>query len=164
MLSLGIDPGTATVGYGLVCENDDGSLSAQSFGVITTASHLASWERLKLIYDQVAGLIETYRPDYAAIEELFFARNVTTALQVAHARGVILLAFSRAGLPIAEYKPNYVKLSVAGYGSAKKPQIQEMVRILLALETVPKPDDAADALAIAITDLHSRRFMDQTDQ
>lgn len=162
MLSLGIDPGTATVGYGLVLENGDGALAAQHFGVITTPSHLPSWERLKIIYDEVTKLIQTYRPDYAAIEELFFAKNVTTALQVAHARGVILLAFTQAGLPIAEYKPNYVKLSIAGYGGAKKPQVQEMVRILLNLDAVPKPDDAADALAIAITDLHSRRLTDST--
>lgn len=158
MISLGIDPGTATVGYGLVEENNDGSLQAIAYGVITTSPSMLMWERLKIIYDSITTLIEKYQPDRAAVEELFFAKNVTTAITVAQGRGVILLALTAAGLPIAEYKPNNVKQSLVGYGGAQKPQMQEMVRILLNLNEIPRPDDAADGLAIAITDLHSTRY------
>ncbi len=158
MLSLGIDPGTATVGYGLVRELPDGALQAVHYGVITTGPELPMWERLRLIYDELTMLIEAYRPDQAGVEELFFARNVTTAITVAQGRGVILLALAAAGVSIAEYKPNQVKQSISGYGGAKKPQMQEMVRILLGLDKIPRPDDAADALAVAITDIHSSRY------
>jgi crossover junction endodeoxyribonuclease RuvC len=158
MLSLGIDPGTATIGYGLVREHDDGSLEAVAYGVITTTPDLPMPERLKLIFDGVTTLIDTYQPDQAGVEELFFAKNVTTAITVAQGRGVILLALVARRVPIAEYKPNQVKQSISGYGGAKKPQMQEMVRMLLGLEKIPKPDDAADALAIAITDIHSSRY------
>jgi crossover junction endodeoxyribonuclease RuvC len=158
MISLGIDPGTATVGYGLVQEHDDGSLQAIAYGVITTSPKMPMWERLKVIYDSLRNVIDQYHPDRAAVEELFFAKNVTTAITVAQGRGVILLALATAGLPIGEYKPNNVKQSIAGYGGAPKPQMQEMVRILLELEAIPRPDDAADALAIAITDIHSTRY------
>ena len=158
MLVLGIDPGTATVGYGLVRELPDGALQTVAYGVITTPPRTPMPERLKKIYDDLLNLIDMYKPDRAGVEELFFARNVTTALTVAQGRGVILLGLANAGIPIAEYKPNHVKQSVVGYGGAKKPQIQEMTRILLGLDDIPRPDDAADALAVAITDLHSRRF------
>lgn len=158
MLSLGIDPGTAKVGYGLVKEHNDGSLKAIGYGVITTSPALPMWERLKAIYDEITALVDAYQPDHAGVEELFFAKNVTTAITVAQGRGVILLALASAGVPITEYKPNMVKQSISGYGGAKKPQMQEMVRLLLGLEEVPHPDDAADALAIAITDLHSARY------
>ncbi len=158
MLSLGIDPGTATIGYGLVRELPDSSLQAVDFGVITTPAALAMPERLRLIYEHVTDLINKYHPDRAGVEELFFARNVTTAITVAQGRGVILLALTLAGVPLMEYKPNNVKQSISGYGGAPKAQMQEMVRMLLGLETVPQPDDAADALAVAITDLHSARF------
>lgn len=158
MLSLGIDPGTAIVGYGLVKENNDGTLHNVAHGVIRTPSDMPMSLRLKTIYDQVLELVTLYRPDQAAVEELFFARNVTTALTVAQGRGVILLALQNADIPIAEYKPNEVKMSVTGYGNAKKPQIQEMVRMLLGLNEIPKPDDAADALAIAITNIHNSRY------
>jgi len=160
MLSLGIDPGTATVGYGLVRELNDGSLQAVRYGAIITPPSLPMNERLEMIFDQLTTLIETERPDRAAVEELFFAKNVTTALTVAQGRGVILLALTKARLPLAEYKPNIIKQSIAGYGGAKKPQMQEMVRILLGLDTIPRPDDAADGLAVAITDLHSFRYND----
>lgn len=159
MLTLGIDPGTATVGYGLARELHDGTLQAVAFGVITTTPAMPMWERLALIFDGVQRLVAEYQPDRAAVEELFFARNVTTALTVAQGRGVILLALAKASIPIAEYKPNEVKQSIAGYGGAKKPQMQEMVRMLLGLESIPRPDDAADALAVAITDLHSARYL-----
>jgi crossover junction endodeoxyribonuclease RuvC len=158
MLTLGIDPGTATVGYGLVRELDDGSLQTVHFGVITTRADLPMWDRLQIIYEEINRLIAQYQPDRAGVEELFFARNVTTAITVAQGRGVILLALAQAGLPLAEYKPNAVKQAVAGYGGAKKPQMQEMTRVLLGLEAIPRPDDAADALAVAITDLHSMRY------
>ncbi len=158
MLSLGIDPGTATVGYGLVRELPDGSLQAVDYGAITTAAGLPMPERLRLIFEHVTELVHVHQPDRAAVEELFFARNVTTAITVAQGRGVILLALTLAGVPLLEYKPNNVKQSVSGYGGAPKTQMQEMVRMLLGLETVPQPDDAADALAVAITDLHSAHF------
>lgn len=158
MLSLGIDPGTAIVGYGLVREHNDSSLEAVHYGVIKTPPELPMWDRLKLIYDGIQDLINHYQPDRAAVEQLFFGRNITTAITVAQGRGVILLALATAGLPIAEYKPAEVKQSVSGYGNAQKAQVQEMVRVLLGLETIPKPDDAADGLAIAIADLHSSHY------
>ncbi len=158
MLSLGIDPGTASLGYGLVREHDDGSLSSVHYGVIRTRAGTPMPERLKLIYDELVRLLARYQPDRAAVEELFFARNVSTAITVAQARGVVLIALQNAGLPIAEYKPNAVKQAITGYGGAGKSQMQEMVRLLLALEQKPRPDDAADALAVAIADLHSFRL------
>jgi crossover junction endodeoxyribonuclease RuvC len=158
MLSLGIDPGTATVGCGLVREHNDGTLEAVYYGVITTQPALPMWERLKIIYDGISVLIKRYEPDRAGVEELFFARNVTTAITVAQGRGVILLALTQANLPMAEYKPNEVKQAISGYGNADKAQMQEMTRMLLGLDSIPRPDDAADALAVAITDLHSMRY------
>lgn len=157
MISLGIDPGTARIGYGLVREYRDGSLQAIDYGVITTPAKTPMPQRLKMIYDQLTTLIETYEPDRAGVEELFFAKNTTTAITVAQGRGVILLSLQAMGIPIAEYKPNFIKQSITGYGGAKKPQMQEMVRMLLGLPEIPKPDDAADGLAIAITDIHSSR-------
>lgn len=158
MLSLGIDPGTATIGYGLVRELNDGSLEAVAYGVITTPASAPMWERLETIHSTLSDIVGQYRPDRAGIEELFFAKNVTTAITVAQGRGVILLALAQAKLPIVEYKPNHIKQSIAGYGGAKKPQMQEMVRLLLGMADIPRPDDAADALAVAITDIHSSRF------
>ena len=158
MLSLGIDPGTATLGYGLVREHHDGSLQAVDFDVIRTPSQTPMPQRLQSIHDKLKAVIDQHQPDRAAVEELFFSRNVTTAITVAQARGVVLLTLQNAGLLIAEYKPNIIKHAISGYGGAGKAQMQEMVRLLLGLEQVPRPDDAADALAVAITDLHSRRF------
>lgn len=158
MLSLGIDPGTATVGYGLVRELDDGSLLAVDYGAIITPPGLPMAERLQMIFEALSALIERHQPDRAAIEEMFFGKNITTAITVAQGRGVILLTLKQAHLPIREYKPNFIKQSISGYGGAKKPQMQEMVRMLLGLETIPRPDDAADALAIAITDIHNARY------
>jgi crossover junction endodeoxyribonuclease RuvC len=163
MITLGIDPGTATVGFGVVKEHNDGTLEAIHYGVIKTTPDLPMPERLQIIYDGVAALAEKFQPDRAGVEELFFAKNVTTAITVAQGRGVILLALQKAGVTIAEYKPNNVKQSISGYGGAKKPQMQEMVRILLGLETIPRPDDAADALAIAITDIHNARYSSLMD-
>jgi len=160
MLILGIDPGTAIVGYGLVREENDGSLVAVEYGVIRTLAKTPMVDRLETIYDSLSDIVKQYQPDRAAVEELFFARNVTTAITVSQARGVILLALKKADLPINEYKPNVIKQSITGYGGADKTQMQEMVRLLLNLEKIPKPDDAADALAIAITDHHIGRHYD----
>jgi len=163
MLALGIDPGTATVGYGLVRELRDGSLEAVDYGVITTPAGYPMAERLETIFEKLTALIELYQPDRAAVEEMFFGKNITTAITVAQGRGVILLTLRRAKLPIHEYKPNTIKQSISGYGGAKKPQMQEMVRMLLGLDAIPRPDDAADALAIAITDIHNAQFADLAD-
>jgi crossover junction endodeoxyribonuclease RuvC len=115
-------------------------------------------EGLMQIHDRLSALVNLHQPDRAAIEEMFFGKNVTTAITVAQGRGAILLTLAEASLPINEYKPSFVKQSISGYGGAKKPQMQEMIRMLLALESVPRPDDAADALAIAITDIHAGRY------
>ncbi len=158
MLILGLDPGTATTGYGFVCEHDDGSLEAVAYGVISTPAGMAMPQRLQQIYRTLAELIRQYRPDGAAIEQVFFGKNVTTGITVSQARGVQLLALADANLPIREYKPSEIKQSISGYGNAQKAQLQEMVRALLDLPEIPRPDDAADALAVAITDIHSTRF------
>lgn len=158
MLILGIDPGTAITGYGLVCE-EDGVLTLVDCGVITTPSGQPLPERLQVIYAGLAGVIREHRPAAAAVEELFFSRNVRTALSVGHARGVTLLALADAGLPIYEYKPLEIKQAIAGYGGADKRQVQEMVRMLLNLSDIPQPDDAADAVAVAICHIHSARMM-----
>lgn len=160
MLALGIDPGTASLGYGLVKEHADGSLECLDYGVIRTGAKQPMPRRLQRIHLEIRRLIEAHQPDRAAVEELFFARNVSTAITVAQARGVVLLTLQEAGLPIAEYKPNVIKQAICGYGGADKAQMQEMVRLLLAIDEVPKPDDAADALAVAITDVHSYRLTD----
>ncbi|MDZ4764898.1 MAG: crossover junction endodeoxyribonuclease RuvC [Chloroflexota bacterium] len=158
MLSLGIDPGTATIGFGVVRELSDGALEAVDYGVITTPPSLPMWERLRLIFDGITMLVALHQPDRAGVEELMFGKNVTTAITVAQGRGVILLALAQAHIPIREFKPNFIKQSISGYGAAKKPQMQEMTRMLLGLETIPRPDDAADALAIAITTLYNAHF------
>jgi crossover junction endodeoxyribonuclease RuvC len=157
MLVLGIDPGTATTGYGLVREREDGSLESIAYGIIQTPAGLAAHQRLSILFHQLNDLL-LHRPDSCAVEKLFFQSNVKTAIAVGQARGVVLLAISEAGLDFAEYTPNEVKQAVAGYGSAGKKQVQEMVRVLLALPEIPKPDDAADALAIAITHLHTKHY------
>jgi crossover junction endodeoxyribonuclease RuvC len=158
MLAIGIDPGTATTGYGLVRENEDGSLAVLDFGVILTPADRLMPERLLDMYRRLRELMLLHRPDSAAVEKLFFQRNVRTALSVGQARGVILLAMAESGIPVMEYTPMEVKQAVAGYGGADKNQVQQMVRALLGLEEVPRPDDAADALAIAICHLHSARM------
>ncbi len=157
-LVIGIDPGTATTGYGLVRDLPDDNLQMVEFGVIQTPAGLPAAERLSLLYHRLRELLLLHRPESAAVEKLFFQSNVKTAIAVGQARGVVLLALAEAGLEIAEYTPNEVKQAVTGYGSADKKQIQEMVRILLRMAHIPQPDDAADALAIAITHLHTRRY------
>jgi crossover junction endodeoxyribonuclease RuvC len=149
MRTLGIDPGTAIMGWGVVDERG-GELSLVDVGALTTPAGMPQPQRLQILYDGLRELIARLRPETAAIEELFFGKNVNTALTVGQARGVALLALQQAGLPISEYKPTAVKQAVAGYGGADKKQMQEMVRLTLGLAAAPRPDDAADALAIAI--------------
>ena len=157
-LALGIDPGTATTGFGLVRLEDDGSLVAVKYGVILTPKEASAPVRLEMLYNELSDLLNEYHPDTAAVEKLFFSRNVTTALAVGQARGVVMLCMQQAGIEPFEYTPNEIKQAVAGYGGAQKKQIQEMVRALLQMDSIPKPDDAADALAIAITHLNTRRY------
>jgi crossover junction endodeoxyribonuclease RuvC len=158
MLAIGIDPGTATTGYGLVRENSDGSLAPVEFGVILTSPDMAMSDRLLELHRRLNEIILLHRPDTAAVEKLFFSRNVTTAITVGQARGVALLSLAQAGLRVAEYTPMQIKQAVAGYGGAEKPQIQQMVQVLLGLKSIPTPDDAADALAVAICHIHSDRM------
>jgi len=157
-LALGIDPGTATTGYGLVRLERDGELVAVKYGVILTPKDESASARLEMIYDGMNDLLKEFKPDTAAVEKLFFSRNVTTALAVGQARGVVMLSLQKAGLEVFEYTPKEIKNAVAGYGGADKRQVQEMVRALLQLDSIPKPDDAADALAVAITHLNTRRY------
>jgi crossover junction endodeoxyribonuclease RuvC len=154
---LGIDPGTAITGYGIV-EGEGDSLTLVTYGAITTPANQPLPQRLQQIYRQLQALIAEWHPQSAAVEELFFSKNARTALVVGHARGVALLAITNAGLPIQEYKPAEVKQAVAGYGGAPKDQVQGMVQLLLDLEDIPRPDDAADALAVAICHFHSARW------
>jgi crossover junction endodeoxyribonuclease RuvC len=158
MLACGLDPGTATTGYGLVRRMDDGSLQVVEFGVITTPKTAPAAERLSILYHRLNEILKLHRPETCAVEKLFFQKNVSTAIGVGQARGVLLLALAEAGLAVAEYTPNEVKQAVTGYGSADKRQVQEMVRVQLNLDSLPKPDDAADALAIAICHLSTRRY------
>jgi crossover junction endodeoxyribonuclease RuvC len=158
MLILGLDPGTARTGYGLVREHPDGALEAVAYGVLTTPAHAPLAERLLGLYNQLTDLIQHYQPQEVAVEELFFGKNATTGIKVAQARGVLLLASVQAGLKVYEYKPNTAKFSITGYGGADKQQMQEMIRQLLGLAEIPHPDDAADGLAVAITHLQMTRF------
>jgi crossover junction endodeoxyribonuclease RuvC len=158
MLVLGIDPGTATTGYGLVRQLEDGSLQAVVYGAILTPAKTPMPERLDSLYSQLKEILLLHQPDSAAVEKLFFSKNVKTALSVGQGRGVVLLALAQSALPIGEYTPNEIKQAVTGYGSAGKAQMQEMVKLLLNLDARPKPDDAADALAVAICHIHSSRY------
>ena len=149
MVILGIDPGIATVGYGVVAA-EGGSFRAVEYGAIITPAHTLLEKRLAQIYDELTAIIKRHRPDVMAVEELFFNKNVKTAIDVAHGRGVILLAAERHGLEIYEYTPLQIKQNLVGYGRAEKGQIMYMTKLLLGLTETPKPDDTADALAIAI--------------
>jgi crossover junction endodeoxyribonuclease RuvC len=163
MRVLGVDPGTATTGYALVAEDAEGEVQLDRCGVFETRAGEPMPERLRSIYADLSALIQDASPAAMAVEELFFSRNVTTALSVGQARGVVLLAAAQAGLPVYEYKPAEVKQAVVGYGAASKAQMQEMVRMLLGLAEAPHPDDAADAVAVAICHLHSRRLRQLID-
>ncbi|MBN1922239.1 MAG: crossover junction endodeoxyribonuclease RuvC [Anaerolineae bacterium] len=162
MRTLGIDPGTAITGYAIV-EEDGAALRLVALGAIETPAKTPLPQRLQTIYTSVGRLIHEHAPDAAAVEELFFSRNVTTAISVGQARGVVLLALAEAGLPTAEYTPLQVKQAVTGYGNAGKRQVQEMVKVLLNLTEIPRPDDAADAAAVAICHLH-RAHLDKLIQ
>ena len=157
-LALGIDPGIATTGYGLVRLGPDGGLAAVKFGVILTPKEETPPARLEILHKQLRKILRANPPNTSAVEKLFFQRNVSTAISVGQARGVVLLALQQSGVDVFEYTPNEVKQAVAGYGSADKRQVQEMVRTLLGLAEIPKPDDAADALAIAICHLNTTRY------
>ena len=149
MRILGIDPGYATTGFG-VLDAERGAFRLLNYGTITTPTTLSFPERLVMLYDDTARLLETVKPDAVAVEELFWGHNVTTGIGVSHGRGVILLAVCKSGTPLFEYTPNQVKQAVAGYGGADKHQVQEMTRRLLRMERIARPDDAADAIAIAL--------------
>jgi len=155
MLTLGIDPGTATMGYGLVEENGSG-LKEICFGAIKTSSKQEMPLRLHKLHTELLAIISKHKPDCVAVEKLFFGRNAKTAMSVGQARGIVILAAAESGVPIAEYTPLQVKIAATGYGKADKGQVQQMVKTLLKMESIPKPDDAADALAVAICHLHSR--------
>jgi crossover junction endodeoxyribonuclease RuvC len=154
MIVLGVDPGYAITGYGVV-DYQASHFKCLAFGVVSTHSQVAFELRLLKIYQALDLLISQWRPDAMAVEELFFSRNTTTGIGTAQARGVSILSGARVGLPVYEYTPMQVKLAVTGYGKAEKQQVQQMVRILLNLAAPPKPDDAADALAVAICHAHS---------
>ncbi|MGE4283034.1 MAG: crossover junction endodeoxyribonuclease RuvC [Clostridia bacterium] len=154
MIILGIDPGIAIVGYGII-KYEGNKFSVVHYGAITTHSSMQLPDRLKEIYEGIIYLIEMFHPDAVAIEELFFNKNVKTALTVGHGRGVALLAAANKGLEISEYTPLQVKQSVVGYGRAEKAQVQQMVKVILSLNEIPKPDDVADALAVAVCHAHS---------
>ncbi|MFO7697311.1 MAG: crossover junction endodeoxyribonuclease RuvC [Anaerolineae bacterium] len=157
MLVLGLDPGLAITGFGLI-RGDGQRLELEEYGVIRTDAGLAMSERLVVLHDALEAVLVRHAPDVAAVEELFFSTNARTAMLVGEARGVLLLTLAQSGLPIYEYTPMQVKQAITGYGGADKNQIQQMVRLLLALDTLPEPDDAADALAVSICHHHSARM------
>lgn len=154
MVVLGVDPGVATTGYGVVSQDLDG-IKPVAYGVIQTPASHPLPLRLQQLYQELLQLIHTHHPTEASVEELFFARNASTALAVGQARGVILLALEDLHLPTYEYTPLQVKQAITGYGRAGKEQVQQMVRLLLRLPEIPRPDDAADALAAAICHAHT---------
>lgn len=159
MIILGIDPGLAIVGFGVI-EYKGNRYRVLDYGTIRTGSKNSFPERLKIIYDNLSMLIDKYNPEDFAIEELFFNKNVKTAIQVGQARGVQILSAINKGLEVYEYTPLQIKQSVVGYGRADKKQVQEMVKLLLNLKEIPKPDDAADALAVAICHSSCLNFKD----
>lgn len=159
MLVLGIDPGTAITGVGLV-ETAGSRCRLVDGGVIRTPAHTPMPERLLTIYTELTQIIDQYHPDIMAVEQLFHFRNATTVIPVSQARGVVLLTAAQHGIPLYEYTPLQVKMAVVGYGGADKRQVQEMVKRVLNLTTVPRPDDAADALAVAICHVNSSTYLE----
>jgi crossover junction endodeoxyribonuclease RuvC len=164
MITFGIDPGTAITGYGIIKEEYDGSLKVLDFGVIRTSPDQSHAERLVQLYKRIKELILLHQPDMGAVEKLFFERNVRTALNVGQARGVALLAMAELNMRIGEYTPLEIKQAVVGYGGADKNQVQQMVKTILGLEVIPHPDDAADALAVAICHIHSVKIRNLYDE
>jgi len=157
MIIMGIDPGFAITGYGIV-KYEGNKFSVLDYGAITTEASMQLPERLLYLYDRLQELIGAYKPEVVSVEELFFNKNIKTALTVGHGRGVAVLAAAKAGIGVYEYTPLQVKQSVVGYGRADKAQIQQMVKVILSLPAIPKPDDVADALAVAICHGHSYRM------
>lgn len=163
MLILGIDPGLTRTGIGLISLNERNEPELVHYEVIDSTAVSSTSSRLIFLYERLAALIETYQPTESAMEKLFFQRNITTAMRVSEARGVATYCLARYGLPIAEYTPNEVKQSVSGNGHADKKQVQSMVKLLLNLSEIPQPDDAADALAVALchaSHLNLRRLIE----
>jgi crossover junction endodeoxyribonuclease RuvC len=154
VIVLGIDPGTARLGYGIV-ERQGSQLTMLEYGCVETTNDRPLEQRLLLIYEALTDLIETHHPEAMGVERLFFNKNVQTAMAVGQARGVVLLVGAQHGLPVFEYGPHEVKLAVTGYGRAPKDQVQRMVQLVLSMSQMPKPDDAADALAVAVCTAHA---------
>lgn len=154
MIILGIDPGTATTGWGVV-EKSDGQLYPVGYGCIKTAKDLTTAERLRNIHREFNQILKKYKPQRIAVEDIFFFKNLTTAVKVSQARGVIMACAGCADMPVSEYTPLQVKQAATSYGRAQKRQVQKMVKLILGLKEIPKPDDAADALAVAICCAHS---------
>lgn len=160
MIILGIDPGYAIVGIGVI-EYTANKFRPLEYDAITTTAHTPTSLRLKTIYDKINEYLKKYKPDAVAVEELFFNNNAKTAISVAQARGVLVVSATNLGIPVYEYTPLQIKQAVTGYGRADKNQIQQMVKMLLNLKMIPKPDDAADALAVAICHAHSGKMNDK---
>lgn len=163
MRILGIDPGLAIVGFGIIETTDYSSVKVIDYGVITTSKNLTFPNRLKQIYSCVCTLIEKYKPDAVAVEELFFNNNISTAINVSHARGVAILAAIQSTNNLFEYTPLQIKQALTGYGRAEKSQVQYMVKAILNLCDIPRPDDAADALAVALCHMQTNQVLSQTD-
>ena len=157
MRILGLDPGTSTIGFGII-DYINNEYKLLDYGCIKTPPNMPLPERLKLIYEDLHSLVKTWKPETIAIEELFFSKNVKTAIQVAQARGAIMQQLSVGMHPIAEYKPQQVKEAVCGYGKAEKMRVQKMVQLILEMDVLPVPDDAADALALAICHANSLKM------
>jgi len=164
MRIIGIDPGLAITGYGVIQTDRSNDYRCIDYGVITTQAGLPDAERLKVLHQAFTELITNHQPDSSAVEKLFFQKNVKTAISVGQARGVIMLTLAQANLSIEEYTPNEVKQTVCGYGSAGKMQVQRMVQTLLQLDELPQPDDAADALAVAICHINHQSFNQLVNQ
>ena len=158
MRILGIDPGFGIIGFGVIDKENSG-LSVIDYGVITTPKEMPFNERLRVIYDSINALLDRYKPDEVSIEELYFNKNITTGIKVAEARGIILLTFQQHKLPIFEYTPQDIKLALTGQGRATKHQMQFMVKTLLRLTKIPRPDDAADAVAVALCHSQTNQMM-----
>lgn len=161
---IGIDPGTARTGYGLVRQDPGGELTYVAAGVITTSAESPMPDRLLELHSELSAILSLHRPHSGAVEKLFFQRNVSTAMSVGQARGVVLLALAAAGVTVGEYTPREIKEAVGGHGAADKRQMQDMVKLLLKMKTRPRPDDVADALAVAICHLNATSFHRRTGE
>lgn len=157
MVIMGIDPGFAITGYGIV-KYEGNKFSVIDYGAITTEASMVLSKRLLILNNELEAIIDKHKPDFISVEELFFNKNIKTALNVGHGRGVALLAGAKAGIEVFEYTPLQVKQSVVGYGRAEKSQMQQMIKVILNLPKIPKPDDVADALAVAVCHGHSYRM------